>query len=412
MISPASASSRQCAKLLGIAGIEINGDRPWDITVHDERCFGRIVKNGLVGLGETYADGLWDCDALDQMMTRCLRVDLPARLRFARPVVARFFREHVFNLQTTRGAWRNGESHYNLGNDLFENMLDHRLTYSCAYWNAARTLDEAQEHKLELICRKLGLQKGMRVLDIGSGWGCFVGYAAERFGCEMVGVTVSQQQAEYSRRRYEGLPIEIRLMDYRSLDERFDRVVSIGMFEHVGPKNYQTFMRVVDRCLAHDGLALLHFIATQRPWPNRLDSEMHWLAKHIFPGGAIPSLGQVGTALDGRFVTEDLHNFGADYDRTLMAWYANFEHNWPALRKTYDEHFHRVWKYYLLTCAGAFRSRKYQVWQFVLSSSGVPGGYHASRQFPFITGRPDTRRPEIPVLTAQIPSTSRRRAKT
>ena len=375
-----SASARQCAELLKIAGVTLNGDHLWDIAVHDDRCFRRIVKHGLVGLGETYADGLWECDALDQMFDRCLRADLPARLAGTLPVTARYLREKIFNLQNTRGAWRNGRAHYNLGNDLFENTLDQRLAYSCAYWQGADTLDEAQENKLELICQKLGLEKGMRVLDIGSGWGSFVGYAAERYGCEMVGVTVSEEQIAFTRKKYEGLPIEIRLQDYRELNEKFDRVVSIGMFEHVGPKNYDTYMRVVQRCLTGDGLALLHFFATQRPWPNRLDSEVNWVTRYIFPGLVVPSLGQVGAAIDGKFVTEDLHNFGADYDRTLMEWFVNFDRNWHNIQSAYGERFYRMWKYYLLTCAGAFRSRKYQVWQFVLSKTGVPGGYQPVRR--------------------------------
>ncbi len=370
-----SLSASKFASLLQSADLIVNGGRPWDPLVHDDRLYSRVMAQGLMGLGEAYVDGWWECASLDQFFDRCLRADLPARLRFTRPVLVNMVRESVLNLQTIPGARRNGKAHYNLGNDLFEKTLDRRLAYSCALWNGAGTLDEAQENKLELVCRKLGLERGMRVLDIGSGWGSFVGYAAERHGCEMVGVTVSEQQAEFTRRRYGNLPVEIRLQDYRLVNERFDRVVSIGMFEHVGPKNYPSFMRVVERCLAVDGLCLLHFFATQRPWPNLRDSEVLWVAKYIFPGFVVPSLGQVARAIDGRFVTEDLHNFGAEYDRTLLAWFDNFDRNWPALRDRYGEPFYRLWKYYLLNCAGAFRSRKYQVWQFVLSKIGVPGGY-------------------------------------
>jgi len=374
-----SAFKTRITELLRSGDIQIDGSRPWDLTVENDRLYARIAKDGLTGLGESYVDGWWDCEALDQMFDRCLRADLPAKLRFSRPVLMRYAREKIFNFQNKPGAWRNGKAHYNMGNTLFEKTLDRRLAYSCAFWEGAKNLDEAQENKLELICQKLGLKPGMRVLDIGSGWGSFVGYAAERHGCEMVGITVSDQQAQFTRERYEGLPIEIRLQDYRDMNEQFDRVVSIGMFEHVGPKNYKTYMRVVERCLKDDGLCLLHFFATQRPWPNLLDSEMLWITKYIFPGLVVPSLGQVGAAIDGRFVTEDLHNFGADYDRTLMEWFINFDRNWADLKGDYDEEFYRLWKYYLLKCAGGFRSRKYQLWQLVFSKHGVPGGYHRRR---------------------------------
>lgn len=388
-----SASIARFSSLLDSADVTVNGDRPWDVTVHDDLFFRRVARDGLLGLGESYVDGLWDCRDIDQLFDRCLHADIPSKLRFSRPVVLRYLRERFFNLQSVRGAWRNGRAHYNLGNDLFEASLDRRLAYSCAYWDGAASLDEAQEQKLELVCRKLGLEQGMRVLDIGSGWGSFVGYAAEHFGCEMVGVTVSERQAEFTRRRYKGLPVEIRLQDYRTLNEKFDRVVSIGMFEHVGPKNYRAYMRIVHRCLGENGLALLHFFATQRPWPNLLDSEMLWITRYIFPGLVVPTLGQVGSAVDGLFVTEDLHNFGADYDRTLMEWFANFDRNWPTIQAHYGERFYRLWKYYLLSCAGAFRARKYQLWQLVLSASGVPGGYRPVR----VTAQP-------PVLVADEPA--------
>ncbi|MFT5422578.1 MAG: cyclopropane-fatty-acyl-phospholipid synthase [Phycisphaerales bacterium] len=352
-------------------------------------------------------DGWWECEALDQMLVRCLRADLPARLRFTWPVLRRYAIERLFNLQKPRSARRNAGSHYNRGNDLFERMLDGRLVYSCGFWEGASTLDEAQENKLELICQKLGLEPGMRVLDIGCGWGGFAGYAAERYGCEVVGVTVSSEQAQYASARYVSLPVEIQLRDYREVDEPFDRVVSVGMFEHVGPKNYAAYMRVVRRCLKGDGLCLLHFFATQRPWPNLLDSEVLWVSRHIFPGFVVPTLGQVGGAVDGRFVTEDLHNFGADYDPTLMAWFDNFDRRWPELRDRYSERFYRMWKYYLMLSAAAFRSRKYQLWQLVLSRHGVPGGYRSRRGLglfeacPFETHPAEAQAAKAPLVEAR-----------
>jgi len=382
------------------AGILLDGTRPWDMRVTDRRVFGRVLTGGPVGLGDAYVDGWWECDALDQWFDRCLRADLPKAGAWHPGVIGRCLRERLVNLQSPRRAGRNVRAHYNLGNDLFEAMLDPRMVYSCGYWARTHSLAQAQEAKLDLICRKLGLASGMRVLDIGCGWGGLAEYAASHYGCDVVGITMSPQQAEWARRRCEGLAVDIRLQDYREVDERFDRVVSVGMFEHVGQKNHRSYMNSVRRCLGAEGLCLLHFFATQRPWPNRLDSEVIWVARHIFPGMVVPTLGQVGRALeDSRFVVEDLQNFGADYDPTLMAWFDNFDRNWPKLRESYGERFYRMWKYYLRTCAGAFRSRKYQVWQMVLSPAGVPGGYRVRPGYDLSLAAP-IKRPE-PLATGQ-----------
>ncbi|OHC28877.1 MAG: cyclopropane-fatty-acyl-phospholipid synthase, partial [Pseudomonadales bacterium RIFCSPLOWO2_12_59_9] len=242
-------------------------------------------------------------------------------------------------------------------------------------WQGAANLAQAQEHKLDLVCRKIGLQPGERVLDIGCGWGSFAEFAAQRYGAQVVGITISREQAELARRRCKGLPVEIRLQDYRDLNEPFDHIVSLGMFEHVGWKNYATYMAVVQRCLRDSGLFLLHSIGAN-------DCRKHcdaWIDRHIFPNGGLPSIAQIGKAIGNNFVMEDWHNFGADYDRTLMAWQANFERHWDELASTYNQRFYRMWNYYLLTCAGAFRARDIQLWQIVLAKGGVPGGYQAVR---------------------------------
>jgi cyclopropane-fatty-acyl-phospholipid synthase len=331
--------------------------------------------SGTIGLGDAYAEGWWDCGALDQFFERALGADLPAALRWSPAVLGEYARARLLNLQTRPRARGHGRAAYDLGDALFERMLDRRMIYSCAVWNGTSDLDGAQEQKLELVCRKLGLREGHRVLDIGCGWGGFAQFAAERYGCRVVGVTVSDDQARAAKVRCGGLPVEIRLQDYRDVRERFDRIVSIGMFEHVGSKNHRRFMQTVSRCLEPQGLCLLHSIATRRSWPNRIDSEVLWITRHIFPGIVIPSLAQIGRAIDGAFVLEHAENIGADYDPTLMAWYERFNRAWPQLRGSYGERFYRVWKYYLLSCAGAFRSRKYFVWQLVLSKTGVRGGY-------------------------------------
>jgi cyclopropane-fatty-acyl-phospholipid synthase len=296
-------------------------------------------------------------------------------VRWAPTTLLNYLGETILNRQARRPAGRNARRHYDLDTDIFEATLDKRLIYTCGLWDGARDLDEAQEHKLDLVCRKLGLREGMSLLDIGCGWGGFARFAAERYGCRVTGVTVSGIQADYATSHCRGLPIEIVLQDYREIRGRFDRVSCIGMLEHVGPKNYRTFMKTVRRALHEDGLFLLHFFATQRSWPNTLDGEVLWIKKHIFPGMVVPSMKQVGAAIEGQFVVEDLQNIGADYGPTLLAWFAKFDREWPRLRRKYGERFYRMWKYYLLSCAGAFRARKYQVWQFVLSPRGVAGGY-------------------------------------
>ena len=242
-------------------------------------------------------------------------------------------------------------------------MLDRRMIYSCGYWSTADNLDDAQVGKLDLIARKLMLEPGMRVLDIGCGWGGAAHYLATQYRVEVVGITISREQLELGQQVCAGLPIELRLQDYRQLDERFDRIYSIGMFEHVGFKNYRTYMKVVRRCLAEDGLFVLHTIGGNRTAPN-LDP---WVGRYIFPNGCLPSANQVTRAMEGILTIEDWHNFGPDYERTLMAWYDKFESAWPKLREQYDHRFHRAWRYYLLSCAGSFRSRANQLWQIVCS---------------------------------------------
>ncbi|UCD05306.1 MAG: cyclopropane fatty acyl phospholipid synthase [candidate division WOR-3 bacterium] len=362
-------------ELLSLAGVEINGRNPWDIQVHNDNFYQRVLSEGSLGLGESYMDAWWECKALDQFFYRIIRADLEHKVRLHWRLVLKALWARVFNLQSRRRAFQIGERHYDLGNDLFMNMLDKRMVYSCAYWKNARSLDEAQENKLELICRKIGLKQGMRVLDIGCGWGSFAKHAAEKYGAEVAGITVSKEQMALAKEMCKGLPVEIRLQDYRDIDGTFDSVVSVGMFEHVGYKNYRTFMKCVHRCLKDDGLFLLHSIGgnisvkVPEPWTN----------KYIFPNGMLPSINQIAASAEGLFVMEDWHNFSADYDKTLMAWDKRFEKSWDKIKGNYDERFYRMWKYFLLSSAGAFRARKNQLWQVVLSKHGVDRGYKSVR---------------------------------
>jgi len=367
-------SHARIESLLNLAGVRIDGDAPSDIRVHDARLYPRILAYGSLGLGEAYMDGWWDAESLDGYLFRLIDTRLDERVGGIQDAWLSIKGRFV-NLQRGRRAYEVGERHYDLGNDLFEAMLGKRMIYSCGYWKDADDLDAAQEAKLELIFRKLGLAPGMRVLDIGCGWGEALKLAAENYGVSGVGITVSQEQAEYARRISVGLPIEIRLADYRTLDESFDRVFSIGMFEHVGVKNYKTYFDVARRCTAPDGLFLLHTIGSNVS-SNHTDP---WIAKYIFPNSMVPSAEQIANASEDIFVTEDWHNFGADYDRTLMAWRGNFDRAWPSLQARYDERFRRMWRFYLSASAAVFRARRDQLWQLVMSPNGVRGGYRAPR---------------------------------
>jgi len=371
--------------LLKEADVTVGGDRPQDITVHDERLYARVIRYGTLGLGEAYMDGWWDANALDTFISTVLRAHLEKAVKINFASVVAITKAFLFNQQSGKDAFTVGEVHYDLGNDLYEAMLDKRMVYTCGYWKDAKNLDEAQEAKLDLICRKVGLKKGDRVLDIGCGWGSFAKYAAERYGASVVGITVSREQAALARERCKGLDIDIRVQDYRDVREQFDHIISIGMFEHAGTKNYRDYFKVANRCLKDDGLFLLHTIGYKQ---SQVTSDP-WITKYIFPGGVIPSIAQIGKAIEGLFMMEDWHNFGPDYDTTLMAWFKNFDAAWPKLRAKYavpceasaekGGRFYRMWKYYLLTCAGSFRAREVHLWQIVLSKNGVPGGYTSIR---------------------------------
>ncbi len=352
--------------LLDTADISVGGQLAWDIQVHDSRFFSRVLSDGALGLGETYMDGWWDCVALDQFIDRVLRARLDEKVRRSLRLLWHATRSRILNLQSSRRAFQVGEQHYDVGNDLYCAMLDSRLNYTCGYWANATSLDEAQEAKLELVCRKIGLEPGMTVLDLGCGFGSFAAYAASKYRVSVTGVTVSKRQVELGMKRCQGLPVDLRLLDYREVSGSYDRVISIGIMEHVGYKNYRTYMNVVDRTLKPDGIAFIHTIGGN----TSLTTTNAWTEKYIFPNSLLPSIAQLGKAMEGLFVMEDWHNFGPDYDRTLMAWYDRVERAWPQLQQKYSERFRRMWRYYLLTSAGGFRSRETQLWQIVLTRVG------------------------------------------
>lgn len=370
-----SREKRLVQNLLNLAGVQIDGGSPFDIQVHNSAFYPRVIAGGSLALGESYMDGWWDCEQLDRFFKRITGARLDKAVRRSKAILWSVLKSRLTNSQGRARAFEIGEHHYDIGNDLFEAMLDKRMNYSCAYWREAGNLDAAQEAKLELTCRKLLLSPGMRVLDIGCGWGGFAAYAAEKYGVEVTGVTVSREQVDRARRCCEELPVCIELRDYRQIRGVFDRVVSIGMFEHVGASKYRTYMQVVNRCLTDDGLFLLHTIGGN----SSVRTVDPWIAKYIFPNSMLPSARQITAAAEGLFALEDWHSFGAHYDHTLMAWYRNFTRNWHRLCEKYSQRFYRMWTYYLLCSAGAFRSRRNQLWQIVFSKNGLAGGYRCFR---------------------------------
>jgi cyclopropane-fatty-acyl-phospholipid synthase len=361
-------------ELLEKADIEINGSRPWDIHINHLGFFKRVLQEGSLGLGESYMDGWWECDRLDIFFHQVLKHKLDQQLPHHFKDTLRIAAARLTNLQSKKRAWIVGKEHYDLGNDLFSLMLDPYMQYSCGYWKEATTLATAQEAKLDMICRKLALEPGMSLLDIGCGWGGLAEFAARYYGVKVHGVTISAEQQKLAQQRCSGLDVTILLQDYRDLNEQFDRIVSVGMFEHVGPKNYVTYFDVVDRNLKPDGIFLLHTIGA-----IKTDMSVDpWIDKYIFPNGCLPSVRHVADASEPHFILEDWHNFGADYDKTLMAWHERFLQAWPELADKYGERFKRMFSYYLNACAGAFRARDIQLWQIVFSR-GVEGGLRVAR---------------------------------
>lgn len=360
--------------LLMSAGITVNGSRPWDIRVHDERFYRRVITEAHLGIGESYMDGWWDCGALDEFFYRVLRSKLQTQVVNLPRTVNNLIGKAI-NLQSASRAWTVGKTHYDIGNDLYEAMLDRNMQYSCGFWKDATSLDEAQENKLCLVFDKLMLKPGMKILDIGCGWGGAARFAVEKYDVEVTGVTISVEQARLAKERCSGLPVSIELMDYRNLSGTYDRIFSIGMFEHVGHKNYRRYIEIVRNCLAPDGLFLLHTIGSNRTGTNT----DKWTSKYIFPNSMLPSAKHIAEAAEGLFMLEDWHAFGHDYYRTLMAWNDNVTKHRPKLSSQYDDRFFRMWHYYLLSAAGSFRARNVQLWQVLFSLNGIEGAYSTPR---------------------------------
>jgi len=368
-------SSRDIAhQILAAAGIPLNSSEPWSIHVHNEKIWDRVISQKQLGFAESYMEGWWDCQELDVALTKLLSINVLSLLKPSPALALHVARSYLLNNQTKHRAAANAKHHYNIGNDLYSRMLDSEMVYSCAYWNNASTLEEAQLAKFDLICRKLDLQPGMRLLDIGSGWGGFLRYAVRNYGVEAVGISPADNQINLAREKSKGLGITLIQQDYRDLKGQFDRIVSIGMMEHVGPKNYKTFFGKCDELLTRDGRMLHHTIS------SNLTKQVTdpFFDRYIFPGGVLPSLAQIAGAVENTFVIEDVHNFGPDYDRTLLEWQKNISAKWDEIPH-YDEKFRRMWDYYLLSSAAGFRAGHLQLLQCVFQRVGQRPTYITAR---------------------------------
>lgn len=363
------------------AGVSINGQKPYDILVKDDRMFKNLKFNPPLAAGESYMKGEWDCKQLDELFYKICRNNIDSQLYYKRHMAFFALVNSLVNLQSHGRSKEVAEKHYNLGNDFYRDMLGKSMAYTCAYWKNAENLDQAQFNKFDLVCRKLNLRPGDRVLELGCGWGSMAKFMAEKYGCSVVAVNISTEQVRYAQKICKDLPVKICLADYRDDHSynpsaaSFDKVVSIGLCEHIGHKNYRNFIEITRRNIKDDGLFLLHTIG-KNDSTNFVDP---WINKYVFPNGILPSIKLLGEAIENLFVMEDLHNFGADYDKTLLAWHKNFIENWEKHKNSHNETFFRLWNYYLLSCAGAFRARSMQLWQMVLSPKGVLGGYDSIR---------------------------------
>lgn len=349
-------------------GIKVNGLAPWDVQVHDDRLYARLLRDGALGLGEAYMDGWWDCPRIDEFIYRLLIGNVEGKIKSNLRTLLSYLSARLFNLQSLRRARIAVKRHYDLGNDLFASFLDPYNQYSCAFFQETEALAEAQQKKLDLICRKLNLQPQDHVLDIGCGWGGFARYAVEHYGCTVTGINISEEQIRYAREYCKGLPVEILRQDYREVRGNFDKIASIGMFEHVGTKNYRTFMETVNRCLKDEGIFLLHTIGNN---VSRINCDP-WISRYIFPNGMLPSITLISAASENLFVIEDIHNLGPHYVKTLLSWNDRFQQGWLDLSNRYDGIFKRMWEYYLQSCAGAFYARHIQVWQITMTKAGTP----------------------------------------
>lgn len=340
-------SKKIAQKILRSVDVEVNGNRPWDIQVHNDKFYSHALANGSRGFGEAYVDGWWDSDDMAELVNRLLKTKNYVTHDIETLITVVWLK--LFNAQRKKAVIA---EHYDLGNDLYESFLDPYMQYSVGYKNVG-DLNTSQEEKLKFLCEKLQLKKGDRVLDIGCGWGGLAKYAAENYDCHVTGVTLSHEQMTYAKKLCESLPVSIIQKDYIDVEDKFDKIFACEMIEHVGHNNYRKFMKKVHSMLKDDGLALILASVGENKAKRGFDP---WLEKYLWPGGMIPSNRKLNQAMKGLLIINEKNTDVFDYDKTLLRWFDNFERNWSNMSDKYDERFYRMWKCYLLMCAGSFRA--------------------------------------------------------
>jgi cyclopropane-fatty-acyl-phospholipid synthase len=357
--------------LLEGTDVRLGGDRPWDIRVNRDRLYRRALR-GSLGIGEAYIDGDWDCDALDELFRRVLSVNTQKKPLIRAARAWRSFQSRVMNLQTRKRSRAVAEEHYDIDHRMYALFLGPWNQYTCCFFDGTNDLERAEVIKLEMLCDKLELKPGMRLLDIGCGWGGFAKYAASTRGCEVTGISLSDEQIRYANDYTHGLPVTIRKLDYRDLPDSglapFDRISIVGMIEHVGYKNYAGLLEIVHQMLKPDGLFLLHTIGNNEH-STVVDP---WMEKYIFRNSMAPAMSHLANAAEGRFVVEDWENYGHYYSPTLQAWHDRFNANWDRIRslktaRPFDDRFRRLWNYYLMSSKAAFDVEQLHLWQIVMT---------------------------------------------
>lgn len=354
-------------RMLSAADVRLDGARPWDLRVRDPRFYRKAVVQGSIGFGESYMDGWWDTGDLEELFARIIRVGLDRDRQFAPVHLGYGLFTRLFNNQTKSRARRVAERHYDFGNDLFFEFLGRYKNYSCGYYDGTDDLDEAQRRKMDLLCRKLGLRAGDRVLDVGGGWGEIARYMADHYGARVTSINISEEQMRFSREHCRGASVEIVKCDYRDLKGTYDKIAVIAMLTHVGHKNYRAFMEKAHACLAPGGTMIIESVGGNRSF-SHIDP---WIDRYIFPGALIPSVAQFGRAFEGLFVVEDWHNFGPHYVKTLRAWNDRLQQAWPRLKDRYGgDRTRRMFEFFFRMASAAFRERDLQHWHIVLTRKG------------------------------------------
>lgn len=341
------------------------------ILIKNDACFDKMFQKGELGTAESYMDGDWESNDLEYVLYTILdnHGSIVEKLKsqswwlFYAFFVTQYKR--FFSKNTLITSKQNIKMHYDVGNDLYEKMLGQHMQYTCAYFHRPdMTLDEAQEAKMALIAKKLDLQPGMKVLDIGCGFGHMVNYIATRYDVQITGINISEAQLSHAKANFSRNNVRFLLQDYRDVDEKYDRIYSIGMIEHVGKANYPVYFDKCFDCLNDDGLILVHTITySERLWiSNETNS---FIMKYIFPESELPHVSDFLQAYNNRWQLEDFQNFGMSYAKTLRSWRKNIG-NWEGLDE-YDERFRKMWNFYLQEMAAMFHHKTAGLGQFVFT---------------------------------------------